>query len=117
MSQIVKRPAGRSLNNVRVKVSVVTPQVKERTTNCKTRATPERLEYVGALLKNSIEKANLMCNSQYVQDVECMVQWDEVAELTSAYRHTKEKLQYAQKKIDILSGFDEGDDPSFTMSL
>lgn len=75
-----------------------------------------RLVEVRQLLYTAIDKANNLCGDDAVSDMECMIQWDEVQDLTKAYFDIKAQADdtevhgLEQIKIDVLSGFDEGDE-------
>lgn len=52
---------------------------------------------VERLLDKAIEHANEACNSENARDTDCVIAWDEVNDLTKAYRQIVEK----EKKEDI----------------
>lgn len=52
------------------------------------------------LLKTELAKANEICCDVTKSDLECMIQWDTVDELTHAYRNAKEEEKKNENNIE-----------------
>lgn len=54
-------------------------------------------EIIAPLLKQAIDAANETCLSPDAKDIECSVKWDEVHELTKAYRNAVEQQKESRE--------------------
>ncbi len=55
----------------------------------KSSKTPQELNY---LMRDAIQQANAACNDPDTHDLDCMLQWDAVDEITKAYNKAVDEL-------------------------
>lgn len=57
----------------------------------------QKPEAIVPLLKQAIDNANKTCMSPSTKDIECIIKWDEVDELTKAYRKAVEHVKLSDE--------------------